>query len=143
MAKNISDFIGALLFVGFFIGAVSLFVAAGSIQYNITYDNATFSGYDYIGRINSTAEQLSASSQNISTSQGNAFDIVGTLFNQGYSAVLITKDSFGFGYAIVNNVQNKIGFGGSILKLLVTTLTVLLTITISFILLRAIFKEQL
>lgn len=141
--KNISDYIIALLFVSFFVVAISLFIGMGTAQYSITYDNSSFEGYDYIGEINATVEELSSASQNISTTSGSAFDIVGILFNQGYSALLITKASFGFGYSLMNNLTNQFSFGGAILKLLITVLTTILTLTIVFILFRAIFKDQL
>ena len=142
-SKNISDYIIALLLVGFFVGSISLFIAMGTSQYQISYDNSSFTGYDYINEINQTVESLSSASQNISTTSGNAFDIVGILYNQGYSALLITKASFGFGYSLINNLQNQFSFGGAILKLLVTVITTILTLTIAFILFRAIFKDQL
>lgn len=118
-------------------------IALGTAQYNISYDNTSLEGYNYIAEINQTAEELNSASRNISTTSGNAFDIVGILFNQGYSALLITKSSFGFGYSMINNVQNNLSFGGAILNLLVTVLVTTLTIVIIFILFRAIFKDQL
>lgn len=142
MARTISDFLIAIAFVGLFVAFISTIVGVGSSQYGVYYDNATFDGFDYLNQINETTSSLQNQTASITATQSNAFDVVGTLFNQAYTSVQLTFSSIGFFYSLMSTAGSKIGLGGPIVPLIITTLTLVVILTILFIALRPIFKDQ-
>jgi hypothetical protein len=143
MAKKISDLLIGLLIVSIFTAGISLILAVGSAQYNTSYDNTTFNDMNYLSSIKNVSADLENSTANIQPSQSNGFDVIGTLFNQAIGAISLTSASFGYMTNLVYSASHMLGLSGPFVPVLITAILVIISITIIFILLRPVVKDQL
>lgn len=86
-----TDFMIGIAVIGALITIFTLIAADGSVKYSVTYDNTTFSSFQNKSQELYLMTNTVRNETSSLTSQDSVFDIVGSLFSQGYTAM---KTSF-------------------------------------------------
>lgn len=90
MAVKLTDFMIGIAIISALIGIFMLIVADGSVKYSSSYDNTTFSSFqNKTTQLYNMTDTVRDETSSL-TSQDGFFDIVGSLFSQGFVAIKTT-----------------------------------------------------
>jgi len=102
MGLKISDMIIGLLIVGLVMSVFVLIATNLSSKYAATDPSGQLAGYQTtLAPLKANVDEIKAKQDNVSSS--SKLDVIGDYFNQGYSALKITGNSF----AVMNNISNQ------------------------------------
>lgn len=141
MAMKISDALISILLVG---GILTLFVmvlAEGSTIYGSSVDTQEYKIFnDSLNDANVMARNQSSGIQRLAALSG--LDWLGGLFTSAWNSFKLTASSASFFTGLVSYGLHQIGLTDPQIDILMTMITAIILIIITFIILRMIFKEQ-
>ena len=88
---QISQFLIAILFIGFCIAVIGLFMSDLSKNYGVAYDETSLEAYNNLEEINNLTKEVESGSD-IELETG-VLDIIGAYITDAYNALKITKKS--------------------------------------------------
>jgi hypothetical protein len=142
MAMKISDALIGLVIVG---GMVTLFVmimADGANTFSTSVDTAAYNQFNStLNDVTTMANAQAASSQNLTAISG--LDWLGGLFTSAWSSIKLTAASAGLFNDLISFGLSNIGLSEAQIAILYTVFVAIVLITITFIILRIILKEQI
>ena len=142
MEWRISNLIIAMMIVGFFVTIFSFIIISFTTEYEVEYDNSSFSSFNKMHELSETANE---SYNKISSMEpdDSFFSKLDAFVSSGYGVIKTTTKSVTITNEIINDGigQSNIGFSGEYLKILLTT--VIIIIVGVGIILSAIFKWRL
>lgn len=129
---KVSDFMIGIIFFGFIIGVLGLFMAELNSNYGITYDNSSLEVYNQLDEMSVLAEDIEQGSD-IKEKTGT-LDIIGGYFTDAYNVMRMTKQSFNIFDKMSNRAIDdaNIGKAGEYLRVAVSA-TVLIFIVLGVI----------
>lgn len=92
MSMKITDYIIAGLIVGLFVTVIAVAFVSMSSNYSNDDVSEQFAGYDKYNETISQIQNIDTNTSTIREKQG-AFDVIGDLFSQGYTAFKLTRNS--------------------------------------------------
>lgn len=140
MGRSFSDLGIAIILVGLFIVSFVILASYGSVKYGVTFDNTSYSAYDNINETYELTKQIQAKS-NFNTSN-SIFDIVGSIFSQGYGAIKLAANSFDTVNDMKDEAISESNLGPLSTVFAVSIGAIILIIIFIAILLRYVIKER-
>ena len=102
MAMRISDMIISMLIVGLFVTVIVAMSSDMTSKYATADVSSQLAAYNNsLAPLNANVKEIQNKQDNVSSS--SKLDVIGDFFNQGYSALKITGNSF----AVMDNVSSK------------------------------------
>lgn len=141
MAVKATDFIIGIIFCGFIVAVIGLFMADMNKNYGVAFDNTSLETYNQLGEMSDLAEQIEEGSD-IEEKTG-VLDIIGSYFTDAYNVLKLTKQSFNTFDKMSNQAIDDANLGktGGYLRIAVSA-SVLILIVLGIII-SAIIKRDL
>lgn len=145
MNFKISTFIIALVLVSLFMGVFAVFLGELNDKYaydTVSVNDSNFAVYNKLTQISNQTKDIEEQTDEIN-SQQNVLDVIGSMFNSGYKALQLTKDSFSLFNSMVDSAFNQIGLGETSRLFKTSIITIVLVIIVIGIILSAVIKRDL
>lgn len=142
MGVKISSFIISLIIIGLCTGVLGLYMSELSANYNVDYDNDSLEVYNKLAELHTTSEEIQNRTTEISEKTG-VLDVIGSLFSDAYSVLLITKDSFDTFDTISNKAIDDANLGAAGEYFRIAIAMIILILIFVGVLISAIVKRDL